>query len=156
MTLGNLRSALCARTGVQKYFMRFCACGRSHPSDTPDDVLIAEMLDGNQGLEEEDPSWRPIIWWAWLSDDDCASKGCGGVFVAPELERKQAWHQRTFKRPLEYRTLREYRTDPISIRSARSIYAKRNKPRTDPGVAAYRSDAAMCALSSDDEAEDSD
>ena len=101
-------------------------------------------------------SWTPIIWWSWLSDDDYTAKQRGGFFLECQLAKKQAWHLSTFKRPMKFWTVREYRKDLEVVRSARRVYAKRNKPRTDPHVAAYRFDAGMRALSSSDESESGD
>ena len=88
-TLGNLRSALNARTGVEKYFMRFCSAGRAYGVEESDDVLIADMVKGNVGAKDGDPSWRPLIWWCWMSDDDYSAKHCrGGFFLACQLAKK--------------------------------------------------------------------
>ena len=153
-TMGHSREAIRMRVLLPPCFQR-CGCkGRHYLEDTPDNLSLDVALEGTkEGLIDGVPHER-IVWLFWMAMTDYMAVGRGGLFLESELEQKRARMTRYANSPpFRYVTLRDYLTLGGMVQRRLSQHRKRNRERTEEGVAYARMEVGLGALSSDSEDE---
>ena len=109
------------------------------------------MLRGTKEGWHDGEWYERVVFLLWMASTDFICVGRrGGIFLESELEQKRARMTRGVNAPsFGYVTLRQYLTLAAMVMDRRSQYRKRNKERTDAGVAAERRELGVRALSSD-------
>ena len=149
-TMGHLREAVEMEVLLPAAFQRYSCMHRSYLEDTPDNLSLEVVLRGTTEGVKDGERYERIVWLLWMAPTDYMAIGRGGLFLESELEQKRARMTRGVNAPsFGYVTLRQYLTLAAMVMDRRSQYRKRNKERTDAGVAAERRELGVRALSSD-------